>query len=60
MIATLDSNFPDRLLEEGLMMGFLALAALGAIVWLLYRIDTKLQGIGDMLNTADQPKQLTE
>lgn len=42
------------------MMGYLALAALGAIVWLLFRIDTKLQGIGDMLNNADKPRQLTE
>ena len=42
------------------MMGFLALTALGAIVWLLFRIDTKLPGIGDMLYTADKPKQLEE
>ena len=42
------------------MMGILALVALGAIVWLLFRIDTKLQGIGDMLNNADKPRQLTE
>ena len=42
------------------LYGFMVLAALGAIVWLLYRIDTKLQGIGDMLNNADKPKQLTE
>ncbi len=41
-------------------MDLLALVALGAIVWLLWRIDAKLQGIGDMLYTADKPKQLTD
>lgn len=42
------------------MMGLFALAALGAIVWLLWRIDTKLQGIGDMLHSAEKPKQLSD
>lgn len=41
-------------------MDLLALVALGAIVWLLWRIDAKLQGIGDMLYAADKPKQLTD
>ncbi len=38
----------------GLLL-FLAVIALGAIAWLLFRIDTKLQSIGDMINEASKP-----
>ena len=36
---------------------FLAVVALGAIVWLLFRIDAKLQAIGDMINDASRPEE---
>ncbi len=42
---------------------FLAVVALGAMAWLLYRIDTKLQAIGDMINEAsksEEPRRLTD
>ncbi len=35
---------------------FLAVIALGAIAWLLFRIDTKLQAIGDMIHDASRPE----
>ena len=41
-------------------MGFLlllAVAALGAIAWLLFKIDAKLQAIGDMINDASKPEE---
>ncbi len=47
-------------------MGFLYLlevVALGAMVWLLFRIDTKLQAICDMIHDADRsevPRRLTD
>ncbi len=38
-------------------MGFLLLlVALGAIAWLLFRIDAKLQAIGDMIHDANKPE----
>ncbi len=42
---------------------FLEVAALGAMVWLLFRIDSKLQAIGDMINDAsktEDPRRLTD
>ncbi len=36
---------------------FLAVGALGAIAWLLFRIDTKLQAIGDMIHDASRPEE---
>ena len=36
---------------------FLAVVALGAIAWLLFRIDTKLQAIGDMIDDANRSKK---
>ncbi len=36
---------------------FLAVAALGAIAWLLFRIDTKLQAIGNMIHSASRPEE---
>ncbi len=42
---------------------FLAVVALGAIAWLLFRIDAKLQSIGDMIHDAsrsDEPRRLTD
>ncbi len=42
---------------------FLAVVALGAIAWLLFRIDAKLQAIGDMIHDASRPgerRQLTD
>ncbi len=40
------------------MMGFLLLlVALGAIAWLLFRIDAKLQAIGDMIHDASRPDE---
>ncbi len=42
---------------------FLAVVALGAITWLLFKIDTKLQSIGDMINEASkpgEPRRLTD
>ncbi len=41
-------------------MGFLlllAVVALGVIVWLLFRIDAKLQAIGDMIHDASRPEE---
>ncbi len=42
-------------------MGFLLFLAvvglLGAIAWLLFRIDAKLQAIGDMIQNASRPKE---
>ncbi len=42
---------------------FLTVVALGVIAWLLYKIDAKLQAIGDMINDASRPeerRQLTD
>ncbi len=42
---------------------FLEVVALGAMVWLLFRIDSKLQAIGDMINDAsktEDPRRLTD
>ncbi len=42
---------------------FLAVVALGVIAWLLFKIDAKLQAIGDMINDASRPeerRQLTD
>ncbi len=42
---------------------FLVVVALSAIVWLLFRIDTKLQAIGDMIHDAsksEEPRRLTD
>ncbi len=42
---------------------FLAVGALGVIAWLLFRIDTKLQAIGNMIHAASKPeeqRQLTD
>ena len=42
---------------------FLAVGALGAITWLLFRIDTKLQAIGNMIHDAsrsEEPRRLTD
>ncbi len=36
---------------------FLAVVALGAIAWLLFRIDTKLQAIGNMTHDASRPEE---
>ena len=36
---------------------FLAVVALGAIAWLLFRIDTKLQAIGNMIHNANSPEE---
>ena len=47
-------------------MGFLlllAVIALGAIVWFLFKIDTKLQAIGDMIHAfgkAEERRQLRD
>ncbi len=47
-------------------MGFLlilAVVALGAIAWLLFKIDAKLQAIGDMIHdasTPEEPRRLTD
>ena len=38
-------------------MGFLEVVALGAIAWLLFRIDSKLQAIGDMIHDASRPEE---
>ncbi len=42
--------------EMGFLL-FLAVAALGAIAWLLFRIDAKLQAIGDMIHAASRPEE---
>ncbi len=39
----------------GLLL-LLAVVALGAIAWLLFRIDAKLQAIGDMIHDASRPE----
>ena len=42
---------------------FLAIIALGAITWLLFKIDAKLQSIGDMIHDAsksEEPRRLTD
>ena len=36
---------------------FLAVIALGVIAWVLFRIDAKLQAIGDMIHDASKPKE---
>ncbi len=36
---------------------FLAVVALGAIAWLLFKIDAKLQAIGDMIHDANRPEK---
>ncbi len=41
-------------------MGFLlllAVTALGVIAWLLFKIDAKLQAIGDMIHNANRPEE---
>ncbi len=38
-------------------MLFLAVVALGAIAWLLFRIDAKLQAIGDMIHNASRAEE---
>jgi len=41
-------------------MGFLLLlvvGGLGTIAWLLFRIDAKLQAIGDMIHDASRPEE---
>ena len=52
-------------LEDGEMgfLIFLEVVALGAMVWLLYKIDNKLQAIGDMIHDAtkpEEPRRLTD
>ncbi len=42
---------------------FLAVVALGAITWLMFKIDTKLQSIGDRIHDAsnpEEPRRLTD
>ena len=47
-------------------MGFLLLLAvvgIGVIAWLLFKIDAKLQAIGDMINDAakaEKPRRLNK
>ncbi len=36
---------------------FLVVIALGAIAWLLFKIDAKLQAIGDMIHNASRPEE---
>ena len=36
---------------------FLAVVALGAIAWLLFKIDAKLQAIGGMIHDASRPEE---
>ncbi len=36
---------------------FLAVVALGTIAWLLFKIDAKLQAIGDMIHEASKPHE---
>ncbi len=40
----------------GLLL-LLAVVALGVIAWLLFRIDAKLQVIGDMIHDASMPEE---
>ena len=35
----------------------LAVVALGAMVWFLFKIDTKLQAIGGMIHIASKPEE---
>ncbi len=35
----------------------LAVVVLGTIEWLLFRIDAKLQAIGDMIHDASRPEE---
>ncbi len=35
----------------------LTVVALGAIAWLLFKIDAKLQAIGDMIHDASRPEE---
>jgi hypothetical protein len=35
----------------------LAVVALGVIAWLLFKIDAKLQAIGDMIHNASRPEE---
>ncbi len=39
----------------GLLL-LLAVVALGVIAWLLFKIDAKLQAIGDMIHNANRPE----
>ena len=36
---------------------FLAVVALGVIAWLLFKIDAKLQAIGNMIHDASKPEE---
>ena len=36
---------------------FLAVVALGAIAWLLFQINSKLQAIGDMMHVASNAEK---
>ena len=48
--------------EMGFLL-FLELVALGVMVWLLFKIDAKLQSIGDMIYDASksgEPRRLTD
>ena len=40
----------------GLLL-LLAVIALGAIVWFLFKIDAKLQAIGSMIHIASKPDE---
>jgi len=40
----------------GLLL-LLAVVGLGVIAWLLFRIDAKLQVIGDMIHDASRPEE---
>ncbi|MEE8197307.1 MAG: hypothetical protein V3T69_09035 [Acidiferrobacterales bacterium] len=39
------------------LLFLLVVVALGAIAWLLFRIDAKLQAIGDMIHDASRPEE---
>ncbi len=39
------------------LLFLLVVVALGAIAWLLFRIDAKLQTIGDMIHDASRPEE---
>ncbi len=39
------------------LLFLLVVVALGAIAWLLFRIDAKLQAIGDMIQDASRPEE---
>ncbi len=36
---------------------FISVVAIGAIAWLLFRIDAKLQAIGNMIHEASRPEE---